>query len=225
MTGAMLRSGKRSSAAPHPTVAAWCGGSSGWNRRSGCGGTADVAMFGRSCRPIRAGSLLRAVGVFSRVRVLFCACAAMAACSQGVAAEQPGGMREFVRVSPRDARYFELTDGSPYIPIGFNLVGPPGAEDLDRVVNTMGDHGVNYCRIWLDQPLWSVEHARSGEYDAGEGQTAGPFLALCRFARHPREDVHRMVSDRSSPNRPSHPRKVRFPSRSTMSPTAGSIRT
>src|SRR5690349_16981810 len=71
----------------------------------------------------------------------------------------------FVRVSPRDPRYFELTDGKPYIPVGFNLVGPPEARDLERVVETMAAHGVNYCRIWLDQPLWSVEHKQSGQYD------------------------------------------------------------
>jgi len=55
MTGVMLRSGKRSSATPRPTVATWCGGSSGWNRRSGRGGSSDVAVFGQSFRPTRAG--------------------------------------------------------------------------------------------------------------------------------------------------------------------------
>jgi hypothetical protein len=30
----------------------------------------------------------------------------------------------YVRVNPRDRRYLELTDGTPYIPVGLNMVGP-----------------------------------------------------------------------------------------------------
>ncbi len=95
----------------------------------------------------------------------------------GAAASLAG---ELVRVSPRDSRYFELTDGQPYIPVGFNLVGPPEAGDLERVVDTMAEHGVNYCRIWLDQPLWSVEQAKSGEYDPQKAGHLDRFLELCR---------------------------------------------
>ncbi|MCH5376891.1 MAG: hypothetical protein JJ992_23230, partial [Planctomycetes bacterium] len=91
-----------------------------------------------------------------------------------------GGIAEFVRVSPRDSRYFELSGGRPYIPVGFNLVGPPEADDLQRVVDAMAHHGVNYCRVWLDQPLWAVEHARSGQYDAGRAEALDRFLTLCR---------------------------------------------
>ncbi len=86
----------------------------------------------------------------------------------------------FVRVSQRDPRYFELTDGKPYIAIGFNLVGPPESKDMERVVSAMADNGVNYCRIWLDQALWSVEHKQSGRYDAEKAKELDCFLALCR---------------------------------------------
>ncbi len=96
------------------------------------------------------------------------------------AAEPEHDHAQFVRVSPRDPRYFELTNGRPYIPVGFNLVGPPAKEDLERVVTTMADHGVNYCRIWLDQPLWGVEHARSGVYDTEKAEQLDRFVELCR---------------------------------------------
>jgi len=36
-----------------------------------------------------------------------------------------GDGNTFVRISPRDARYFELSDGRPYIPIGLNTCWPP----------------------------------------------------------------------------------------------------
>ena len=87
---------------------------------------------------------------------------------------------QFVRVSARDSRYFELTDGTPYIPVGFNLVGPPESNDVERVVHTMAEHGVNYCRIWLDQPLWAIEHKQSGQYDADKAKELDRFLGLCR---------------------------------------------
>ena len=43
----------------------------------------------------------------------------------------------FVRVSSRDARYFELSNGSPYIPIGFNLVSAPNRDEIESVVKMM----------------------------------------------------------------------------------------
>jgi hypothetical protein len=87
---------------------------------------------------------------------------------------------QFVRVSPRDPRYLELSGGRPYIPVGFNLVGSPAANETQRVVAAMADHGVNYCRIWLDLPPWNVEHARSGQFDVEKARELDRFLQLCR---------------------------------------------
>lgn len=92
------------------------------------------------------------------------------------AAETKGA---FVRVSPRDARYFELSDGKPYIPIGFNLVPGPQPQEMDRVVELMAKNGVNYCRLWIDQTPWGVEQTRSGEYDAEKAANLDRFLVLC----------------------------------------------
>lgn len=94
-------------------------------------------------------------------------------------AAQPTTQR-FVRVSPRDAHYFELTDGTPYIPIGFNLVPGPAPRDMPRVVETMAKNKVNYCRIWIDQAPWGVENMRSGQYDADAAGNLDRFLTLCR---------------------------------------------
>jgi len=110
----------------------------------------------------------------------FTAVVLAAAGGAAVAAEEIG-KTDFVRVSPTDSRYFELAgEGGrrPYIPVGFNLVGPPEAEEIERVVETMADHGVNYCRLWLDQPLWSIEQKQSGRYEASEHLDR--FLRLCR---------------------------------------------
>ncbi len=39
----------------------------------------------------------------------------------------------FVRISPRDPRYFALSDGQPYIPIGLNMTSPrlPGKGPME----------------------------------------------------------------------------------------------
>ncbi len=97
-------------------------------------------------------------------------------------ADQPPApnVSDFVRVSPRDPRYFEFTNGQPYVPVGFNLVGPPAPDDMERVVKAMASHGVNYCRVWLDQPPWNIEHARSGQYDPEKAKELDRFLLLCR---------------------------------------------
>ncbi len=73
----------------------------------------------------------------------------------------------FVRVSPRDPRYFELSDGRPYIPIGLNMIAPPGREfdGMAAWMDRLAENGGNYIRVWLGNPFFDVEHARSGVYD------------------------------------------------------------
>lgn len=69
-------------------------------------------------------------------RGLVCALVALALCGE-CRSEEGKAMSTFVRVSPRDCRYLELTDGAPYIPIGLNLVGGPKPEAMDAVVETI----------------------------------------------------------------------------------------
>jgi hypothetical protein len=72
-----------------------------------------------------------------------------------------------VRVSPRCRRYLELSDGSPYLPIGLNMVAPREV-DLDGFLGWMeklGAQGGNYARFWLSHPVWDLEPKRAGVYD------------------------------------------------------------
>lgn len=84
----------------------------------------------------------------------------------------------FVQVSNKDHHYFELSNGSPYIPIGFNLVDPPKEEDMEETVKKMAANKINYCRIWLGQTLWDIEQEKSGVYDEVKAQKLEEFLAL-----------------------------------------------
>ncbi|MFQ5808341.1 MAG: cellulase family glycosylhydrolase [Armatimonadota bacterium] len=88
----------------------------------------------------------------------------------------------FVRVSQRDQRYLELTDGRPYIPIGLNMIAPPGG-DLDGMaewIRKLSANGGNFIRIWLGNPFFDIEHARSGEYDAQKAERIDALLAIAR---------------------------------------------
>jgi hypothetical protein len=86
----------------------------------------------------------------------------------------------FVVVSQRDPRYFELSNGSPYIPIGFNLVGPPGEEEFDRLFKIMVEHKINYCRLWLSHRDWNVEHEQCLQFDLDRAGIIDRFLSLAR---------------------------------------------
>ncbi len=92
---------------------------------------------------------------------------------------------EFVRVSPRDPRYLELTDGSPYIPVGLNMIAPntrpeEGLQRMEEWLQKLSSQGGNYARIWLSSPFWDVEHEKSGVYDAAKAQRIDALLALAR---------------------------------------------
>jgi hypothetical protein len=87
----------------------------------------------------------------------------------------------FVRVSPRDRRYLELSDGSPYVPIGLNLIAPPGSmRTYETWLDQLAANGGNYIRAWLSNPFWDVEHVRSGEYDENKAELIETALVLAR---------------------------------------------
>ncbi len=93
----------------------------------------------------------------------------------------------FVQVSKRDARYLELSNGEPYIPIGLNIVQAHGIENVDehmaqmeRWMKNLSDNGGNYIRVWLSSAFWDVEHERSGVYDESRAERINALLALAR---------------------------------------------
>jgi len=91
-------------------------------------------------------------------------------------------LKSFVRVSPRDSRYFELDNGKPYIPVGMNLIAPPkgGMAVMDAWLGKLQAQGCNYARIWLGNPFFDVEHAKSGEYDEEQAKHIDQLLASAR---------------------------------------------
>lgn len=86
------------------------------------------------------------------------------------AAKSPG----FTRLSPRDRRYFETSNGKPFFPVGENLcwAGQTGTQDYDRWLPALGRAGANYGRLWLS-PSWTtfgLEQPGKPEEGKGMGQ-------------------------------------------------------
>lgn len=102
--------------------------------------------------------------------------ASLVTASQSGVAEDPGDGDAYVRVSPRDPLYFELTNGTPYVPIGFNLVDAPPEKEWSDILATMAAHKVNYCRVFLDSPPWRVEERKSGQYETDNAEVLIQFL-------------------------------------------------
>jgi hypothetical protein len=117
-------------------------------------------------------------------------CAALAGCS-GAGNLAPGGEApaemSFVRVSPRDSRYFELSDGSPFIPIGLNIAFPRFETQEDRVLRKMEErvgklaaNGGNLIRIWMSHPFYDIEHEYSAKFDSRKISRIDKVLAIAR---------------------------------------------
>jgi regulation of enolase protein 1 (concanavalin A-like superfamily) len=91
---------------------------------------------------------------------------------------EPPGSEAFVQVNARDPRYFELSDGRPYFPIGLNMIAPPGKEfsGMADWMERLSAQGGNFIRVWLSNPFFDVEHERSGVFDEAQARRIDELL-------------------------------------------------
>jgi hypothetical protein len=97
--------------------------------------------------------------------------------------------RQYVQVSATNPRYFETTDGKPFIPIGPNLCFPRARLDAeqtvayyDRLIDKLAAAGGNYLRIWLGAPCFEVEPQAEGQFDEEKLQTIAAVVGLAENA-------------------------------------------
>ena len=81
----------------------------------------------------------------------------------------PSNNIEFVRVSTENPRYFETTDGHPWIPVMINFIMPNGQEPevfkkVDAYFKHFSENGGNAMRIWISSPFLEIEDTKVGEY-------------------------------------------------------------
>ena len=102
------------------------------------------------------------------------------------AQESSDDLLAFVQISKRDPRYFELSNGKPYIPNGLNMVYPPGRDndDLTRLENEwlkpLHENKANFIRVWLSHEQFEPERPRAGVFDEGRKQRLKNLFALAR---------------------------------------------
>jgi hypothetical protein len=93
----------------------------------------------------------------------------------------------YVEISRANSSYFQFSDGSPYIPVGLNMISPGGKyrNDPDSALWEMGqwmkklsDNGGNYIRIWLSSPFWDIEDQKAGQYSVEKAARIDKLLAM-----------------------------------------------
>ena len=105
-------------------------------------------------------------------------------------AKRPGRSfrRSFVQVSARDPRYFCLSDGQPYIPVGCNIAAMGSVADMEHYLGKMHRNGANFGRVWLNTNLFEIE-TRYGEVDTAKLVRIDRLLELAD--RHQDQVLHR----------------------------------
>lgn len=87
----------------------------------------------------------------------------------------------YIKVSKKDTRYFKHSDGTPYIPIGINMVYPQsylrtdgtefgttsktdtlGIKGYEKWIKKFANSGGNYLRIWLGHEYFNIDSEVAG---------------------------------------------------------------
>lgn len=96
----------------------------------------------------------------------------------------------FVRVSRADPRYFELSDGSPYIPIGNNICWERYLTEekailakMEERYRNLASNSGNYTRLYLSSPFYDIEPKRPGDFDPAAIRHLQQLLEIARRCR------------------------------------------
>ena len=79
----------------------------------------------------------------------------------------------YIEISSDNPSYFQFSDGTPYIPVGINMISPGGKYknkpdsafyEMGQWMKSLSENGGNYIRVWLSSPFWDIEDQRALEY-------------------------------------------------------------
>lgn len=119
--------------------------------------------------------------------VLLCLCS-WAACKQKENIRVASSTERYVAVSDVNPAYFSFSDGSPFIPVGINMINPSGStanhpdsafQEIEEWMKNLSDNGGNYIRIWLSQSFWDIEES-AGKYSDEKANRIDRFFNLAR---------------------------------------------
>jgi hypothetical protein len=77
----------------------------------------------------------------------------------------PSDKNGFIRLSPKDYRYFQFDSGKPFFIVGQNVCW---ADDYEYYFRKMAEHGENFTRIWMIH--WNVALEWTGDGYPGLGK-------------------------------------------------------
>lgn len=95
----------------------------------------------------------------------------------------------YIEVSAANPSYFIFTDGTPYIPIGINLISPGGHYknnpdsaliEYGEWMKKLSENGGNYIRVWLSSPFWDIEDQKAGIYSEEKAQRIDRLIQMAR---------------------------------------------
>lgn len=115
-------------------------------------------------------------------------CVLLSICTTSYAENASRDRQYSVRVSPRDNRYFELSNGRPFVPIGLNMIAPYGGDEqealarMEQWIKNLAENRGNYIRLWLSHNFLDVEHEQSGQYDSKKAKRIDAVLDMA--SRH-----------------------------------------
>lgn len=101
---------------------------------------------------------------------------------------QPEPTVRYIEVSPDNSAYFAFTDGTPYIPVGINMINPSGINhenpdsaflEINEWMRNLSENQGNYIRIWLSQSFWDIEE-KAGMYSEEKAQRIDRFVEMAR---------------------------------------------
>lgn len=85
-------------------------------------------------------------------------CIACGPRTKGKAAEAPVSDEDsYVLVSEKDPRYFCLSNGQPYIPVGCNIAAIMDVEHLEHYMEELHRNGANFARVWLNSEFFEIQ--------------------------------------------------------------------
>ena len=94
----------------------------------------------------------------------------------------------YIRVSPDNFSYFSFSNGSPYIPVGINMINPSGRYsgnpdsafyEIDQWMKNFSENGGNFIRVWLSNSFWDIEE-EAGKYSEEKALRIDRFIEMAR---------------------------------------------
>lgn len=104
-------------------------------------------------------------------------------------AQKQASSNRYIGNSKHQPSYFSFSDGSPYIPVGINLINPSGRHhnhadsafyEIEQWMKNLAENGGNYVRIWLSQSFWDMEDQAAGTYREEKVRRIDRFIEMAR---------------------------------------------